>query len=447
MSTPLVHVLVINWNGLEHLEACFASLLAGTYANCRFVLVDNASEDTSVAFVRENFGHDSRVEFLQCPTNLGWSGGNNVAMERALEAGADYVFLLNNDTAVAPDAMEKLVEMAEEGPELGAIAPKMVLFDHPEILNSVGLECSLIGASWDKGVGRQDAPRWNRSEAVIGVCGGACLLRSEALHKTGLLPAHFGIYLDDLDLCLRIWNAGYEIWSCPEAVVRHKFSATLGQGRSVRKKYYLNTRNRLYLVFQGFPISKMALVKVAMLVGETRALGRAALEGEFWRIGAHMKAWGAAALYVPQALGERWRRRRQGLGTCRFWHLVRRDRMFCPGVELPEQGWYTEREVAGLRLRPMGKKAWIETGGGRLRVKHANCYPALGATEVRVSAAGDEGMVLSTLGEEECEIQISAGRINFEARHLFDAEDTGELCDLGGWLRLDVLQTETEPGE
>ncbi len=84
MDSPLVHVLVINWNGLTHLEACFSSLRESTYANARHILVDNASSDGSVEYVREHFGRDARVEVYQCPRNLGWSGGNNAAMARTI---------------------------------------------------------------------------------------------------------------------------------------------------------------------------------------------------------------------------------------------------------------------------------------------------------------------------------------------------------------------------
>ena len=191
MKSPLVYVLVINWNGLSHLRECFDTLLGGSYANSRFLLIDNASSDGSVEFVRSQYGHDPRVEILQCETNLGWAGGNNAGMERALAAGADYVFLLNNDTATGPDAIEKLVAMAESRREAGALAPKMLMYGCPDILNSIGLECSIIASSWDLGIGRLDGERWNEPRQVIGVCGGAAFYRADALRKVGLAAAGF----------------------------------------------------------------------------------------------------------------------------------------------------------------------------------------------------------------------------------------------------------------
>ncbi len=434
MSMPLLHVLVINWNGLEHLEVCFDSLLASDYPNVKLILVDNASEDDSVAFVRAHYGHDPRVDILVCPRNLGWSGGNNLAMERSLAAGADYLVLLNNDTWTAPDALRRLVAAAEARPEAGALAPKMVMFDAPDILNSIGLECSWACASWDRGIGRLDGPRWNEPVETIGACGGAVLLRAAALRKTGLLPDFFEQYLDDLDLCLRIWNAGYTIRTCPEAVFRHKFSATLGQGRRARHKYYLNTRNRLYLLLRNMPLRRFPQLNVAIVLGECRAVGRALLDGAPWRVWAHARAWAAGIAFMPRALATRFRQRKTRPGKCAFWPLMRRTPLYCPGFLMPEQGWYPEVMVSGKGLRPMSRHAWLDVDTGPLRLTHGNCYPRLGPTEIRVSMNGRALATLASDGLDETMLSVTAGRLEFEAGRIFDADETGALADLGGWI-------------
>ena len=194
MKPPLVYVIIINWNGRDHLDACFESLLATTWENAVFLLVDNASTDDSAAFVASCFGQDSRVEILALDRNLGWSGGNNAGIRRALDAGADYIFLLNNDTATEAFGIEHMVSVMEADETLGALAPRMVLFDHPEIINSTGLRMSVIGAAWDIGIGRFDGPQWHEAQLVLGVCGGACFIRASVLRTTGLLPEEFEIY-------------------------------------------------------------------------------------------------------------------------------------------------------------------------------------------------------------------------------------------------------------
>lgn len=435
---PLVHVLVINWNGREHLAECFETLLAGTYDRARFVLIDNGSTDGSVAFVRGAF-RGPRVEVVECGRNLGWSGGNNVGIRRALAAGADYVFLLNNDTATAPDAVERLVVQADAMPQTAALAPKMLLYSQPHLLNSLGMECSIIGCGWDRGLGRLDDARWDTSCPVPGVCGGAAFLRAEALRETGLLAEEFGIYLDDLDLCLRFWDAGYEVWTCPGARVRHKFSATMGEGRRARRKYYLTTRNRFWLLLRNYPAGKLAMALPSVLRGESKALGRAVLEGEYWRLGCHAQAWGAAVGYLPKALRER-RRRVTTREGCRFWPMVRRDVLFYGGVELPDAGgWYAPRLWEGREMRPMGRSARVEAPGERLRVWLANCYPQCGGASVFVGQ--DERVLACLQAPPTCAVDLDAapGALWFSAERVFAAEDTGAAIDVGGWLAVEVL--------
>jgi len=333
MRNPLVHVLVINWNGMEHLEACFSSLLASNYLEARFVLIDNASTDGSAAFVRQHFGHDPRVEFVLLDKNLGWSGGNNAGMSRALELGADYVLLLNNDTRVAPDAILHLVALAQSAVQIGALAPKLLMFDEPRIINSVGLTASSIGAAWDRGIGEVNGPKWDEQVPVIGVCGAGFFIRCEALRKTGLLPEDFGIYLDDLDLSMRLWNAGYTILTCPESVVYHKFSATMGEGVQARRKYHLNTRNRVRIILRNFPRERLPIAFLDFALGETRALSRALLNREWWKVLVHLRTWFEALAYIPAALEERAARRHAGIAECCFWDLIVRRPQFFPGTE------------------------------------------------------------------------------------------------------------------
>lgn len=434
MRPPLVYVIVINWNGREHLDACFSSLLASTCENVVYLLVDNASTDGSAGHVREHFGGDPRVEILSLSSNLGWSGGNNAGIRQALKAGADYIFLLNNDTATDGGALSAMVAAMEVDSNLGALAPRMVLFDQPELLNSVGLSLSVIGAAWDRGIGRLDSARWHEHEPVIGVCGGALFLRASTLEKAGLLPEDFEIYLDDLDLCLRIWAAGFCIRTCPEAVIRHKFSATMGQGARARHKYYLNTRNRFRIVLRHFPMALLARAFPRLLLGELRAMGRAVLSGDLWRVPAHFKAWCAALAYLPKA----WRfRQAQGAAvTVPCWSLVLDTPLFCPLLVLPEQGWYPPVTFEGERLRPVARCATLEVSAGPLQVRLVNCYPAQGLARVSLHAGDISLATLETADAAEFHFDFSGGVLTFQSESTFYMEDTGAAHDAGAWLQV-----------
>ncbi len=439
MADPLVYVLVINWNGKEHLEECFDSLLAGDYPNTRYLLVDNASEDGSVAFVQERFGADTQVEILELRQNLGWSGGNNAGIERALADGAEYIFMLNNDTVTDAEAIGRLVKLAENDATIGALAPKILLYEHPFLLNSIGLEATDIGTAWDRGMGRLDGPKWGGHRPVVGVCGAAFFLRAETLRKTGLLPTDFEIYLDDLDLSLRIWNAGYEILTCPEAVVKHKFSSTMGEGARARRKYYLNTRNRMRLIERNYPSSKLGGILFRYAVGEAKAIGRAILDGAFWRVWAHKRSWLDALFYLPRARAERRRREKEGLAECRFWDLLRTDISFFPGIELPVDGWYTPMSVEGTMVRPMSSEAHYEHKGGALEITQMHHYPELGPYLIRVLQDGEVVATLSGSERRVTTLELKKGRIEFRAETIFEAEHTAEDFDIGSWLHLRAL--------
>src|ERR1700759_4079457 len=129
MSTsPLVHVVVLNWNNSEDTIACIQSLDKQDYANFKVIVVDNGSVDDSCARLSEIPGIDLRRN----KTNLGYAGGNNLAMRAAFEAGADYVWVLNNDAVAAPDCLSRLVAAAESDPDVGLASPVIYHRESPE---------------------------------------------------------------------------------------------------------------------------------------------------------------------------------------------------------------------------------------------------------------------------------------------------------------------------
>lgn len=437
MTTPLVHVLILNWNGLEHLEVCLDSLGKSDYPNIKFVLIDNASTDNSLAFAESRHGHDPRFDVMALDENLGWGGGNNAGMRAAMEAGAGYVFLINNDTAVAPDTISKLVRLAGEHPDAGALAPKMLMFHQPDILNSLGMVGSRTGSCWDRGIGRIDGPAWGEVVETLAACGGAAFFRVSALEKVGLLDASFGIYFDDVDMCMRLWMAGYKTLTCPSAIVRHKFSASFQSEAGRRRKYYLGTRNRFRIILKNFPLQEWKEWVPQVLLGECRAIGRALLDGEFWQVGAHARAWISTLRFVPAARRARREQHPDQDGSDSFWGLIVPAPAFCPALVLPEKGWYPE--VAGKH--PISRHAWRTVDSGRLRISLTNCYAANGPLAVKVTLNGAPLVLLDTQTTPVFEGEVSAGQMDFEAQVILPMEVTGLPHDCGGWVGIEALPT------
>ncbi|HHS96957.1 MAG TPA: glycosyltransferase family 2 protein [Chloroflexi bacterium] len=242
MALPPVSIVILNWNGLEDTAACLASLAAVDYPALEVVVVDNGSTDGSPTILQQRF---PGLILLETGENLGYAGGNNVGLRYALERGAEYVLLLNNDTEVAPDFLRRMVEVAEADERVGAVGPMIYYHSRPDVIWSAG------GAiDWRRGrtrmVGVDEPDRGQFGTApreVDFVTGCAMLVRREATERAGLLDERFFLYYEEVEWCVRIRRAGFRILHVPTARVWHKIPFD-GREASPMVHYYM-TRNRL----------------------------------------------------------------------------------------------------------------------------------------------------------------------------------------------------------
>lgn len=236
---PRVAVVTISFNGRQHIDECFGSLAALDYPReaWRLVVVDNASQDGSLAHVR---AHYPDAELLPQGRNRGFAGGNDAGMRWALAQGYDYVALLNDDTRVEPEWLRAMVETAEAAPDIGACASKILTWD--------GSLIEFSGSVFFKettGGGYTDEPNDGRYDRVMPAgyaCGGACLLRVSALREIGLYDEDFFCYHEDVDWSLRAWLAGWRVLYVPASVIYHK-RGSASAGTAFRD--YIGPRNAL----------------------------------------------------------------------------------------------------------------------------------------------------------------------------------------------------------
>jgi GT2 family glycosyltransferase len=241
-SIPSVVVIVLNWNGREDTIACVESLRQVDYSNFVVMVVDNGSIDGSVPAIRERF---PSLEIVENGHNLGFAEGNNVGIRLALERGADYVFLLNNDTVAHPSLLHELVSAAERCPEGGVFSAKIFYQAEPTRI-------WYGGATWDPQrmefrhlVDDSQAHTDARGVAETDyACGCAFLARSSVLRKVGLLDPKFFLIYEESDLCFRARRAGFACYYVPSAVLWHKVSSSFGGSDSPLFMYF-TTRNRL----------------------------------------------------------------------------------------------------------------------------------------------------------------------------------------------------------
>lgn len=245
MASPRVAVVILNWNSAPDTIACLQSLRQQGYPALSILVIDNGSADDSVSLLRGVTG--GGCVLIEAGRNLGFPAACNVGARRALAEGADYVFLLNNDTELAADAIGRLVQVAEADRAIGAVTPKILFFE-PRDLVWYG------GGTFDDRyiVGRQvgylrpDDGSYDAPSDVPWATGCAMLISRAALGAVGLLNEDYFFGAEDLDYSLRLTSAGFRVRYAPDAVIWHKEAAAAG-GRNAPAYVYYQVRNVLLL--------------------------------------------------------------------------------------------------------------------------------------------------------------------------------------------------------
>lgn len=242
-TQPLVACIILNTNRRDDTLECLQSLQAGTYSNHRALVLDCASTDGSVEVIQSNFP-DVRVVRLQ--ENRGYAGNNNVGIERALREGADWVFVLNEDTVLAPECLARLVEEGEQDASIGILGPMVYHHDEPTIIQSAG---GVLNARWEGShLAQDEVDRQQLLDAhpVQWISGCAILVRRAVIEQVGALDERFFYYWDETEWCVRAGKAGWRILHVPASKLWHK-GVQRDHQPTPRVTYYA-TRNRLLLL-------------------------------------------------------------------------------------------------------------------------------------------------------------------------------------------------------
>lgn len=242
-TEPLVCIILVNWNGKDDTLECLASLRRQTYASRRILVVDNASTDGSAQAIHSLY---PEAELLELPENRRFAGGNNAGIRRALEAGAEYVLLLNNDTTADGDMVRNLVRAIRSWPGAGMVAPKIYYHTTPGLLWYAGGVISFwTGTMRHTGIREEDRGQHD-TPGETGYASGCCLMVSrEVIEQIGLLDESYFIYAEDADWSIRARRAGYKILYEPTARLWHKISVSAGGHLSsfkLRHKFLSNFR-------------------------------------------------------------------------------------------------------------------------------------------------------------------------------------------------------------
>jgi GT2 family glycosyltransferase len=241
------YTIILNFNGWDDTEKCLASLNLPQSSDFNVLLVDNGSTEDRSAKIRSRFPH---VLIHKNTTNRGFAGGNNDGIKIALDEGADLVFLLNNDTIVAPGIWEALVSAFEQNPKHGVIGPIINYMDEPEMTMADG--CVFNLPSRPGFFTRKPVEKATSALAVVPcdiVNGCAMAVRRTVLERIGLLDESFFIVHEESDFCLRARNAGFDCGILNKVLVWHKGSSSFRREGREHQRYF-DARNLLPLLWR-----------------------------------------------------------------------------------------------------------------------------------------------------------------------------------------------------
>lgn len=220
---PEISVIIVNWNGKHFLEICLDAMRRQSFRDFECLLVDNGSTDGSVEYVRHNF---PEIRVVPLDTNVGFAAANNAGYA---QCRGELIVLLNNDTEAHPNWLEEIHKASVKFISASSFACKMIYFDDRTRLDNCGFGLTSAGLTMDLGRGQLDGPAWSEPRKVFGACGGAAVYRRRMLDDVGLFDRDFFMTYEDVDLSFRGQLRGHECVFVPQAVVYHRYRATMAK--------------------------------------------------------------------------------------------------------------------------------------------------------------------------------------------------------------------------
>ncbi|NYB51991.1 MAG: glycosyltransferase family 2 protein [Methanobacteriaceae archaeon] len=309
MNYPHVTIIIVNYNGWQDTIECLESVYGIEYPNFSLVLVDNNSKDGSHAKIveyckgelkveseffeynpenkpitiqefsndksqKQTIDHQSRtldsdsLILIKNKKNYGFAEGNNIGIRFSLKnLEPEYVLLLNNDTVVGKNFLNELVKVGEKEEEIGILGPKIYIYHQPNVIWSAGCKISWkLCRGVQIGTKQSDHGQFDEQKKVEYVSGSAFLIKTEVIHKIGLMDEKYFLYFEESDWTLRANQAGYESLYVPSAHVWHKVSQS-GGGISKPAGLYYITRNRWIFMKKWAKKSDYTIFVIYQIVG------------------------------------------------------------------------------------------------------------------------------------------------------------------------------------
>lgn len=297
-SNPLVSIIIPNYNGKIHLEECLNSLQRIESDDYEIVFVDNASEDGSVEFVKDNF---PGIKILQLEKNYGFAEGCNLGVEKAQ---GDYIVFLNNDTKVDAHWLKELLVAKETYGENHIYSSKVLFYDEPGTLNTIGGMITPMGSGLDMNFGKEDIAEYNNVRFVGSPSGCSMLLKKSLFLEMGGFDNDYFAYLEDVDFGWRCWLRGHKTYYIPESIVYHKYGSTGGKIDTPFRVFNVQ-KNRLFNIIKNFSLANMIKGFIISIIFDLVRIFQFLIHGEFSLITAILRGDYAFIKGIPKTLAKR----------------------------------------------------------------------------------------------------------------------------------------------
>lgn len=265
-SMPKIAIVILNWNGVQLLEEFLPSVIEHSKnVNAEIIVADNASTDSSISFLKENY---PIIRVVKNSTNGGYAKGYNDALQHI---NAEIYCLLNSDVAVTKNWLQPVLDILDKQPNVGIVQPKILDFKNKNYFEYAGAAGGFIdqlGYPFCKGrifeVLEQDTGQYNQNYPIFWATGACMFIRSKVFHNLGGFDEDYFAHQEEIDLCWRAHNQGYSVWYTGASSIYHLGGSTLNNMHP--KKTFLNFRNSLYSIVKNSPGSSILPIVLLRLL-------------------------------------------------------------------------------------------------------------------------------------------------------------------------------------
>ena len=266
-----VSIIIPHWNGIELLSECLQSIFQTHFKRYEVIVVDNASVDGSPDWIKKNHPN---ITLIEQKTNLGYAGGCNSGVK---VAKGDLLVFLNNDTIQDKDWLTYLVDFMEKNIDVAAVQPKILNYYNKSNFDYAGgsggymdIFCFPFARGRLFQIQEKDSGQYNNAQQCFWASGTALMVRKNLFLEAGKFDENFFAHMEEIDLCWKFQAMGYQIWVEPRSIIFHKNAVTLSA--QSHKKYYLNHRNSLLMLFGNYSFPNMFYIGTLRILFEFTAL-------------------------------------------------------------------------------------------------------------------------------------------------------------------------------